>query len=224
VESPLALAVFAHPDDAELACFGTFAALREHGYALCVLSLTDGRNSDAEQSHMRTMEAKLAAEVVGSDLIVEDFEDGCLGPHREVFGRIEAHIRRIRPSILITHYPGDREHQDHRMVGKITTDVAHRSSDIGLVLQGEPPYVVDSFRPQLYSDITAFMGRKLEALACYKSEAGKPFMSRELLLNRGKWWAHQAGVHGDGDNPRFYEAFVVAKSIFPLPFIHHDRG
>src|SRR6266542_3109036 len=100
MERPVALAVFAHPDDAELACFGTFAALREQGYALCALSLTDGRNSNAEQSHLRTKEAKMAAEIAGSELIVEGFEDGSLAPHRELFGRIEGHIRRIQPSIV----------------------------------------------------------------------------------------------------------------------------
>jgi LmbE family N-acetylglucosaminyl deacetylase len=90
----------------------------------------------------------MAADIVGSELIVEGFEDGCLAPHREVFGRIEAHVRRIQPSIVLTHYPGDREHQDHQMVGKITTAVAQRSSDVGLVLQSEPPYLADSFAPQ----------------------------------------------------------------------------
>jgi N-acetylglucosamine malate deacetylase 1 len=221
MERPVALAVFAHPDDAELACFGTFAALRERGYALCALSLTDGRNSDVEQSHLRTKEAKMAAEIVGSELIVEGFEDGRLAPDREVFGRIEEHVRRIRPSIVLTHYPGDREHQDHQVVGKITTAVAHRSSDIELVLQGEPPCLADSFKPQLYADITDFMERKLEALACYKSEAGKPFMRRDLIMDRGRWWAHQAGAHGDSENPRFYEAFVVAKAILAHPFLPH---
>ncbi|WP_020673703.1 PIG-L deacetylase family protein [Amycolatopsis nigrescens] len=216
---PVALAVFAHPDDAELACFGTFAALHQQGYALCVLSLTDGRNSIAEQSHLRPKEAKMAAEVVGSELIVEGFEDGFLAPNREIFGRIEAHIRRIQPSIVLTHYPGDREHQDHQVVGKITTAVANRSSDIGLVLQGEPPYHADSFTPQLYTDITDFMDLKMQALACYKSEADKRFMSRDLVTTRGKWWAHQAGVHGDGENPRFYEAFVVAKALLTFPFL-----
>nr|CTQ96600.1 hypothetical protein [Kibdelosporangium sp. MJ126-NF4] len=211
------MAVFAHPDDAELACFGTLAALREQGYALCALSLTDGRNSNAEQSHLRPKEARMAAEIVGSELIMENFEDGCLAPNREVFSRIEAHIRRVRPSIVLTHYPGDREHQDHQVVGRITTTVAHRSSDIGLVLQGEPPVLVDSFTPQLYSDITDFMEPKLEAIGCYKSEAGKPFMSRELVMTRGKWWAHQAGAYSDGEKPRFYEAFVVTKAVLPLP-------
>ncbi|GLY68017.1 PIG-L deacetylase family protein [Amycolatopsis taiwanensis] len=214
---PVALAVFAHPDDAELACFGTLAALREQGYALCVLSLTDGRNSNSGQSHLRPKEARMAAEVVGSELIVESFEDGYLAPQREVFSRIESHVRRIQPSIVLTHYPGDREHQDHQVVGKVTTAVANRSSDIGLVLQGEPPCLADSFTPQLYSDITDFMELKLEALACYKSEAGKPFMSRELVTTRGKWWALQAGAYGDGENPRFYEAYVVAKAVLPLP-------
>jgi LmbE family N-acetylglucosaminyl deacetylase len=216
---PVALAVFAHPDDAELACFGTLAALRRQGYALCALSLTDGRNSNAEQSHLRTKEARMAAELVGCELIVEGFEDGHLAPHREVFGRIEAHVRRIQPAIVLTHYPGDREHQDHQMIGKITTAVAQRSGDVGLVLQSEPPYLADSFTPQLYSDITDFMDLKLEAIACYKSEANKPFMSRDLVMTRGKWRAHQAGAHGDGENPRFYEAFVVAKAMLSFPFI-----
>ncbi|MGA6167107.1 PIG-L deacetylase family protein [Amycolatopsis magusensis] len=215
MSKPVALAVFAHPDDAELACFGTFAALRARGYALSVLSLTDGANSDVEQSYLRPKEARLAAAVLGSELVVEDFEDGSLTAGRALFDRIEQHIRRVRPSIVLTHYPGPREHQDHQVVGTVATTVAHRAGHVDLVLQGEPPGLADSFAPQLFTDITAHIDVKLKALACYKSEADKGFMHRETVLDRARWWARQAGAVENG-TPRYYEAFVVSKALLPV--------
>jgi N-acetylglucosamine malate deacetylase 1 len=204
------LAVFAHPDDAELACFGTLAGMAASGVAINILTLTDGRNSSAEESYLRPSEAKEAAGIIRADLVIEGFVDGDLSPSRALYSCVSTHLERVKPSIVITHYPHGQDHQDHLAVGQAVTAVSNRMDAVALVLQAEPPSGVGPFHPNFYVDVTEHMPEKLEALGKYISEIDKPFMKRDAVMARGQWWARQAEMHAP--KPRLYEAFLVAKA------------
>lgn len=62
------LAVFAHPDDAELACFGTLAMLRSLAAEITILILTNGERSSSNTLDRRKGEAVAAARLIDGDV------------------------------------------------------------------------------------------------------------------------------------------------------------
>ncbi|MFM8396828.1 MAG: PIG-L family deacetylase, partial [Pirellula sp.] len=60
------IAVGAHPDDVEIACGGTLAALVEQGYRVGIIDLTDGEPTPHSPGpEVRLAEAAAAANVLG---------------------------------------------------------------------------------------------------------------------------------------------------------------
>jgi LmbE family N-acetylglucosaminyl deacetylase len=218
VISKSVLAVFAHPDDAELGCFGTLASLREAGFSLHIVALTTGAASSSPHSSRRSAEAKESAGVIGADLVVENFVDGGLEPKRETYACIAEHLNRTNPSVVITHMTGAQDHQDHETAGRAAVTMAGRDSGVRLILQTEPPLMNNLFCPNFYVDITRFIGEKLSAIAQYQSEQDKPFVAEQAIRDRATWWARQAETH-DLPQTRYYEAFRLTKAkLDPLWF------
>ena len=61
-----ALAVFAHPDDAEISCFGLLSKLRRDGWRIAMMVVTRGENGADVASWDRMNEARKAAESIGA--------------------------------------------------------------------------------------------------------------------------------------------------------------
>jgi LmbE family N-acetylglucosaminyl deacetylase len=212
------LAVFAHPDDAELGCFGTLAGLGAAGFDLHIVALTNGSNSCSPDAAFRPMEAKESAGVIGADLTIEDFADGGLMPYRETYSCIADHLARTRPSLVITHLVGARDHQDHEVAGRATTTMATRSPFVKLILQTEPPLINNLFCPNFYVDVTPHMTDKLDAIAKYQSERDKPFAAEQAIRDRATWWARQADAHSL-TRARYCEAFELVKAKFDVELL-----
>lgn len=97
------LFVGAHPDDLEIACGGTIAAMVELGYQVGMIDLTDGEptpNSPGPES--RLAEAKAAGEVLGVSL-----RKVLPLPNRRLFDGFEERVmlakefRRYRPRLVV---------------------------------------------------------------------------------------------------------------------------
>lgn len=209
------LAVFAHPDDAELGCFGTLAGLGAAGFDLNILALTNGSNSCSPDAAFRPVEAKESAAVIGADLTIENFVDGGLPPYRETYSCVADHIARVKPSLVITHLVGAQDHQDHETAGMATTTMATRSPYVKMILQTEPPLINNLFCPNFYVDVTDRMPEKLAAVAKYRSEADKPFAAEQAIRDRATWWARQSVAH-HLTQTRYCEAFVLVKAKFDV--------
>jgi bacillithiol biosynthesis deacetylase BshB1 len=97
------IAVGAHPDDVEIACGGTLAALVRQGYRVGIIDLTDGEPTPGSPGpEVRLAEAKKAAEALGVQVRVTlDL------PNRRLFDTFEARValakefRKYRPQIVI---------------------------------------------------------------------------------------------------------------------------
>ncbi len=97
------IAVGAHPDDAEIACGGTLAALAEQGYRVGIIDLTDGEPTpNCPSPEMRKAEAEESAAVLGVHRRVTlDL------PNRRLFDTFEARValatefRKYRPRVVI---------------------------------------------------------------------------------------------------------------------------
>lgn len=192
------LAVYAHPDDAELGSFGLLARLGGQGYAVHIVDLTVGGNSSSEESRLRRKEAARAAELLGAERVFGTFQDGAVPVSAATHAFIGEQLSRIRPEIVVTHYDGPLEHQDHRATSRVATLAAQRQPSVKLIMQSEPSNAEGGFAPNLYVDVTEYFERKLDALRCYGSEATKPFMAEAAIRLRGSWRARQSDPFRDG--------------------------
>jgi LmbE family N-acetylglucosaminyl deacetylase len=103
-EAPLdLLAVGAHPDDVEIACGGTLAALARQGYRVGIVDLTDGEPTPRSPGpDVRLAEARRAAEILGVAV-----RETMNLPNRSLFDSFENRValakilRRLRPRIVL---------------------------------------------------------------------------------------------------------------------------
>jgi LmbE family N-acetylglucosaminyl deacetylase len=181
------IAVGAHPDDVEIACGGTLAALAQQGYAVGIVDLTDGEPTPLSPSpDVRLEEARRAAEILGTRRrYTLEF------PNRRLFDTFEARVavarifRRHRPKVVIGF--GDKTPMaspDHWQAMQITDAAVFysRLTKWDEYLGEDPPHVIAvqlyfrlAFEPQVLGgyashftvDITETLEKKMEAIRCY---------------------------------------------------------
>lgn len=174
-----ALAIGAHPDDVELGCGGTVARLAEQGRRVGILHLTRGEAGTRGTPEQREEEARAAADALGAAWVgFLDCGDGALRHGRVEEDQILAHLRELRPDLLLGPTPDDR-HPDHGRAHRLVADAAFYA---GLAKRspqrGEPfrPGLVasymqhDPFEPRFVVDVSSVWQKKLDALACYPSQ------------------------------------------------------
>jgi LmbE family N-acetylglucosaminyl deacetylase len=184
------IAVGAHPDDVEIACGGTLAALSAQGYRVGIIDLTNGEPTPrCPNVETRLAEAAAAAKVLQvAKRVTLDL------PNRRLFDSFEARIalakefRRFRPSVVIGF--GDKTplaSPDHWQSVQITDAAVFYSR---LTKWEEhfgplPVHTIDhqlyfqfSFEPhaavgaqhQLTVDISKTLDTKLESIRCYRTQ------------------------------------------------------
>lgn len=223
IPRPTALAVFAHPDDAELTCFGTLANLAAQGWRVCIFYVTAGESTSASEKCCRASEAQRAAEIIGAENFLGSLRDGFISYDGYSVSLIERKISELNPQVVMTHFPQDSGfgHQDHVEISKAATNAAVRGCHVRMVIQAEPPVLGLSFVPNLFIDISKQVENKIKAVECHRSEHEKRFMDRAAVLDRARWWARQARLHRIGD-AEFFEPFVLVKGVGVLPFLTHS--
>ncbi len=155
--SPRLLAILAHPDDECLGNGGTLARYAAEGIGVSLVCATRGergryfdpalpRPSDDEVGRVREGELRAAAQILGvRDVAFLDYTDGSLdkADPREAIGRIVAHIRRVRPQVVVTFDPfGAYGHPDHVAICQLTTAACALAASAGHD-DGKPPHHVD---------------------------------------------------------------------------------
>ena len=114
------IVVAAHPDDEALAPGGTIVRLtKERKEDVYVLILTDGSSTqypgDKAKRQQKNEELRLCCEKLGvSDFVHGEFPDMQLESvrHIEITGYIAEHIRKWKPSTVLTHFPDvNRDHE-----------------------------------------------------------------------------------------------------------------
>ena len=212
------LAIFAHPDDAELTCFGTLGLLQSRGYRVLVGIATDGGAGISQAVPVnRVLEAERASAIMGFELLRGALPDGDLQYSSRLIMQVEQWVREYDPAIVITHDydPAGIDHQDHIAVARAVLNVVHRKPDIELLLQVEPSRGSRSFEPNVFVDVSEFTANKLAAIACHRSQAQKEYLSPRYINLRSDWWAAASGISAPGSIQPHVEAFRVARcSIF----------
>ena len=187
-----ALAVYAHPDDAEISCGGTLARWASGGSAVHVLVCTRGDKGSAdpevdpeELARRRAGESSMAAGVLGlaghHSLAVPDGElDNTLDVRRSIVQL----VRQVQPEVVVCPDPtavifGDRyfNHHDHRAAGWATLDAVapaagnpHYFPDTGAVHTVRCVYLSGTLEPNVWVDVTKSLEAKIDALFCHQSQ------------------------------------------------------
>jgi LmbE family N-acetylglucosaminyl deacetylase len=154
------LCVLAHPDDESLGTGGILAKYAAEGVATYLLTATRGergrigteRPGPAIVGPVREAELRRAVEVLGlSELHLLDYVDGDLDradPH-EATSKIAAHLRRIRPQVVVTFgADGAYGHIDHVAISQFTGAAIVAAADPAFVAPPEvdlpaEPHAVD---------------------------------------------------------------------------------
>ncbi len=183
-----ALAIVAHPDDAELQCGATLAKWAANGCVVHHLVLTDGSKGtwdpDADVGQliaMRQEEQEAAARALGAngEVVFLGITDGELQSGLAERSQVAYWIRRLRPEVVVSHDPWCRYrlHPDHRHAGWLAIDgvVAardphfHREHDVG---HHRPSALLlfEADEPDHVEDVTGYADAKLAGLLAHRSQ------------------------------------------------------
>ncbi|MEL7674938.1 MAG: PIG-L family deacetylase, partial [Chloroflexota bacterium] len=131
------MGIFAHPDDPEFFCGGTFAKWAAEGREVIFVLATSGDKGSGDFSltsealvQMREAEERAAAAQLGvQDVIFLRYPDGELQPTLDLRRQLTRLIRLKRPDIVVTNDPTARwygttylNHPDHRAIGDAALD------------------------------------------------------------------------------------------------------
>jgi LmbE family N-acetylglucosaminyl deacetylase len=129
------MVVLAHPDDESLGLGGSLAHYAAQGVGTYVVTATRGergrffnqsvRPGDEQVGQVRERELRAAAKELGVSAVellgYGDQQLDAADP-AEAIGRIVAHLRRIRPQVVVTFGPdGAYGHPDHIAISQLTT-------------------------------------------------------------------------------------------------------
>ncbi len=217
------LAVYAHPDDAEVACGGTLARWAAVGGAVHLViacrgdkgTLDAGTDPD-ELARQRAEEVAAGAAALGlTGYEILGYPDGELEDGPGLRGALVGAIRRLRPDAVVCPDPTAAffgrsyvNHRDHRVVGWATLDAVAPAAWSPLYFPGTGAphrvaevYLSGSLEPDVYVDVEPALGAKAAALECHQTQV------------RGAAGAIEAGVRrraadaGRAAGARYAEGF-----------------
>jgi bacillithiol biosynthesis deacetylase BshB1 len=220
------LAIAAHPDDIELICGGTLIRAHMLGRSTGIIDLAAGEMASRGTPELRAKEAAKAAKVMG--VAVREnlgFPDGGIQNTPETRAKLAVAIRRLKPRIVITHSQHGR-HPDHPIVAQLVRDacfVAGLKKVEPKVAPHRPLKVIhalsfreDNQKPTFVVDISEAFEKKLEAIACYKSQFGEAVQAGEVYPNGEPLpdlIRHHAAHYGSLIRCRYGEPFYTTETM-----------
>lgn len=208
-----------HNDDEVLGVGGTIAKYVSLGHEVFVCEVTSGKNLDIV--NMIKTEAIKAHKILGvKETIFLDLPVVRLReyPLVDINVKLLNVVQYIKPNIVFIPHKGDM-HMDHsvvahsamvamRPIGEINIDEIYVYETLSET-EWNIPSVDNAFIPNVWSDITEFIGKKKEAMSCYKSQikqAPHP-RSNEIIEALAKLRGSTIGVP-------YAESFMLVRKRF----------
>lgn len=213
----VALAVYAHPDDADVACGGTLAKWAQAGTAVHLVVCTDGGkgtfevNADpAKVALQRAGELEESSALIGlAGLTILGYPDGELYDSEAFRRTLVESIRRIQPEVVCGHDPtavffGQEyfNHRDHRIAGTALLDAVSPAAALPLYFPdaGAPHQVTTvllsgTLEPDEWVDVSETIERKAEAVECHRTQFADPGgWAGDAVRRRAEEEGRRAGV------------------------------
>lgn len=216
-----ALAVYAHPDDPDVACGGTLARWAARGCEVHVVICAMGEKGTvdptvvparlAEARAHETAQAGVALGVSTQHLL--GHPDGELDED-ELRAELVGMVREVKPDVVVCPDPEAvffgqdyYNHRDHRIVGWATLDAVspaaalpHYYPEAGPPHQVRTVYLSGTLAPDAWVDITANLDAKVSAVACHATQShGEPTWVADVVRRRAADAGRRAGVrHAEG--------------------------
>ena len=191
-----AMAIYAHPDDAEFGLAGTAAIWAKAGVEFVYCMVTNGASGsqDPDMTRARLREIRLAeqrdaARILGvKEVVFLDFEDGYLEPTIDVRRAVARQIRIHRPDVIFTMDPTMRygggyvNHPDHIAAAEVVLRSINPDASTRQMLPElwqsehlEPHkpkalFLVSFGKPDVVIDVSDVVELKLEALRAHRSQ------------------------------------------------------
>jgi LmbE family N-acetylglucosaminyl deacetylase len=182
------LAIGAHAGDMELTAGLVLAKQRQAGDRIVFLHLTLGERGHptlgaSAYADQKRREAQAAGKVIGAEVMFGPYRDGEL-PNDEASRQYVADvIRRVRPSLIVTHWR-ESLHRDHSTTHAVVVDAVllaaidtgkggiarHRGARLWYAENWEDK---EGFQPYLYVDVSGHMATWTEMVRSYEFVRGE---------------------------------------------------
>ena len=194
-DTPVLLAVFAHPDDETFRPGGTLALLARSGVKIHLLTLTHGEGGSCgepplctpdELPGVRKRELHCACVALGiQPPHLLEYPDGHLAQidAERIIAEILTVVRQVHPQVLLTFGPdGLSGHPDHIIVGQWTTEIFNRVEEIAALYTIAVPqslanrlgmhqlHAVPDESIALGVDVSEVWETKLAAMRCHATQ------------------------------------------------------
>ena len=189
---PTALAIAAHPDDIEFVMAGTLLLLREAGWEIHVMNVSNGNMGStvmtaAQTAATRRKEAQAAAKLIGAKWHAPICSDLCIFYTEANIRKICSVVRAAKPSVILTHALSDYM-EDHMITARLAVTGAfargvpnyrstpqHPPTMEPCVIYHAMPHgqctpLREPVKPEFFVDTTSVHATKRAALACHASQ------------------------------------------------------
>jgi len=209
------LAIFAHPDDVELAVGGTLLKMKHLGYRTGALDVTQGEMGTRGSVEGRSAEAEEAAQILKLDVRENlGLPDGHVFADDASRTKLVRVLRRLKPRVLMTHQHDD-PHPDHNHIVQLVRESARLASmfkydeETGSEKIAVPMVAHNVFSrrvvPSFIVDISDFLDDKMNAIRAHRSQFYDPnskepetrLSSKEFLVeleNRSRFFGSLIGT------------------------------
>src|SRR6266850_7951735 len=178
------LAVFSHPDDAELTMAGTLLKLKSLGYRTSVLDMTRGEMGTRGTPEIRAKESLEAARLMGLDARLNlEQPDAHITVDEETRRAVVRILKARAPKVVFTSHWED-PHPDHAATARIVREAARLATMRRYDEQtGTEALKMPAIAHAVYSrlilpsfivDVSEFAEKKMEAIRAHASQFYSP--------------------------------------------------
>jgi len=212
-----ALAIYAHPDDADVAAGGVMAQWASDGVEVHLVVICDGakgshsphlESSDIRET--RREELQSAADLMGVASVTSlDWPDGTVSNSTELRETLVGLVRNLRPEVVLGPDPTATffgevyvNHRDHRETGWALLDAVAPAAAMPLYFPEQgPPHQVSvlllsgTHEPDVVVDVSRTIDIKVKAVLAHASQVvGDAEAIRDVVLERAEQAGRPIGV------------------------------